>query len=198
MRELLIAHLSPIPPATSIRSTVLQSSLASLRLRGHFDDWNSKIEPRFRATIVESLAPSWMPIEVAIAHYSACEALALPISEQIAMGEAVGNRIQGSFMATLMKSARAAGFDPLVLLGQFDRLFARLFQGGSVQVVQTGPKDLDIEIRGVPLTRQAYFRVAFTGVVRAGFVFAGVKAAYVKQESYSAPLESFSMHASWV
>ena len=74
------------------------------------------------------------------------------------MGEAVGDRIQGSFLTTLMKSARAAGYNPLVLLAQFDRLYARLFQGGSVQLTQTGPKDADVEVRGMLTTRFPYFR----------------------------------------
>jgi hypothetical protein len=197
-RQILIAHTPGSKPTTTIRSTVLQSSIASLRQRGHFARWLTLVDPSHRETIVESLAPSWMPIEVAMAHYAACEALELPSSEQVAMGEAVGDRIQGSFLTTLMKSARAAGYNPLVLLGQFDRLYSRLFQGGSVQLTQTGPKDAEIEVRGLQTTRFPYFRVAFTGVVRAGIVFSGVRVGYVKQGNYSTASDTLVMHASWV
>jgi hypothetical protein len=197
-RQILIAHTPNIRPATTIRSTVLQSSVASLRQRGHFDRWLALIDVRHRATIVESLAPSWMPIEVAVAHYAACEALELPLSEQVAMGEAVGDRIQGSFLTTLMKSARAAGYNPLILLSQFDRLYGRLFQGGSVQLTQTGPKDADVEVRGMQTTRSPYFRIAFTGVVRAGILFSGVRTGYVKQGAYNAGSDTLVMHTSWV
>ena len=197
-RQILIAHTPASKPATTIRSTVLQSSVASLRQRGHFERWLTLVDPSHRETIVESLAPSWMPIEVAIAHYAACEALDLPSSEQVAMGEAVGDRIQGSFLTTLMKSARAAGYNPLVLLSQFDRLYARLFQGGSVQLTQTGPKDAEVEVRGMQTTRFPYFRLAFTGVVRAGILFSGVRVGYVKQGNYSTASDTLVMHASWV
>lgn len=197
-RQILIAHTPTIRPATTIRSTVLQSSVASLRQRGHFERWLALIDPRYRATIVESLAPSWMPIEVALAHYAACEALELPLSEQVAMGEAVGDRIQGSFLTTLMKSARAAGYNPLILLSQFDRLYGRLFQGGSVQLTQTGPKDADVEVRGMLTTRFSYFRIAFTGVVRAGILFSGVRTGYVRQGAYNATSDTLVMHTSWV
>jgi hypothetical protein len=172
--------------------------VASLRQRGHFDRWLTLIDVRHRATIVESLAPSWMPIEVAVAHYAACEALELPLSEQVAMGEAVGDRIQGSFLTTLMKSARAAGYNPLILLSQFDRLYGRLFQGGSVQLTQTGPKDADVEVRGMQTTRFPYFRIAFTGVVRAGILFSGVRTGYVKHGAYNAGSDTLVMHTSWV
>ncbi|MET0286359.1 MAG: hypothetical protein ABW352_17900 [Polyangiales bacterium] len=198
MNELLIKHAQPLRAATSIRSTVLQSSLASLRSRGHFDAWSRAMDPIHRTAVAESLAPSWMPIEIALAHYQACEAINLPLSEQVAMGEAVGDRIQGTFLATLMKSARASGLSPLILFKQFDRLYGRLFEGGSIQLTQTGPKDLEVEIAGLPLSRYAYFRTAFTGVVRAGFVFSGVRSNYVKQHSYNAKTESFVLRAAWV
>jgi hypothetical protein len=172
--------------------------VASLRQRGHFERWLALVDPLHRATIVESLAPSWMPIEVAIAHYAACEALDLSHAEQVAMGGAVGDRIQGSFLTTLMKSARAAGYNPLVLLSQFDRLYARLYQGGSVQLTQTGPKDAEVEVRGMQTTRFPYFRIAFTGVVRAGILFSGVRVGYVKQGTYGAASDTLVMHASWV
>jgi hypothetical protein len=197
-RQILIAHTQSVKPATTIRSTVLQSSVASLRQRGHFDRWLTLVDERHRATIVESLAPSWMPIEVALAHYAACEALELPLSEQMAMGEAVGDRIQGSFLTTLMKSARAAGYNPMILLSQFDRLYGRLFQGGSVQLTQTGPKDADVEVRGMQATCFPYFRIAFAGVVRAGFLFAGVRTGYVKQGAYKSTSDTLVLHTSWV
>jgi hypothetical protein len=198
MQEVLIPHVEPLRPAATIRSTVLQSSLASLRKRGHFDDWYARMDKTYRDQIVESLAPSWMPIEAGLAHYGACEALMLPMSEQVAMGEAVGDRIQGSFLSTLMKSARSAGLNPMILLMQFDRLYARLFQGGSIQLVKTGPKDIDIEVRGLPLVRFPYFRIAFTGVVRAGIAFSGVRSAHVKQQSFNADKLAFMMRAAWV
>lgn len=193
-----MAHSAPIRTASTIRSTVLQSSLASLRARGHFAAWSALIDPVHRTAIVESLAPGWMPMEIALAHYEACEAMRLPMSEQTALGEAVGDRIQGSFLATLMRTARAAGYNPLVLLRQFDRLWARVFQGGSVQLTLTGPKDLDIELRGLPLCRIPYFRVGFCGVVRAGIAFSGVKTSIVRAQAYSPQSQAFVMHAAWV
>jgi hypothetical protein len=196
--QVLIAHVTPIRPVTSIRSTILQSSLASLRGRGSFDDWSRVVDPNFRDVIVQSIAPTWLPIEVGVAHYAACEALMLPLSDQVAMGEVVGDRIQGTFMATLLRSARAAGMNPMILLSQFDRMWTRVFQGGSIQLVHTGPKDLDIEVRGLPLVRLPYFRTAFCGVVRAGIAFAGVRSALVKQKSHRTEENVYLMHAAWV
>jgi Protein of unknown function (DUF2378) len=196
--QVLIAHVAQLQPVTYVRSTILQSSLASLRTRGSFDEWCRLVDPDYRDIIVESLAPTWLPISVGVAHYTACEALMLPQSEQVAMGEVVGDRIQGTFMGTLMRSARAAGMNPMILLSQFDRMWARVFQGGSIQLVQTGPKDLDIEVRGLPLVRLPYFRTAFCGVVRAGIAFSGVRSAHVKPRIHRPEDGQYVMHAAWV
>ena len=106
--------------------------------------------------------------------------------------------ITAFFMSTLVKTVRATGVTPWVLLERFDRLWGRLFQGGSVQLVKVGPKDLTIELRGARLTRFEYFRTAFIGVVRAGFKLVGVRAAYVKHGTWQASADRFVMSAAWV
>lgn len=198
MHQVLVRHAETITQATALRSTVVQSSLSSLRARGHYDAWCALVDPKHRDALIESIGPSWVPMEAALAHYAACEALRLTLSEQLAIGEAVGDRIQGSFLATLMKSVRAAGFNPLSLFAHADRVHARLFQGGSVQLTQTGPKDIELEIVGLPLCRYPYFRIGFAGAIHAGFMVVGAPRSYVKQQSYTAGQNAFVLHAAWV
>ena len=197
-REVVVRHAAPARPADQVRSTLLQSSIASLRRSGHFDDYLRLLAPEHRATIVESLAPAWLPIEVGAAHYRACDALQLSLTEQLAMGETVGDRIQGTFLATMMKSARAAGFDPMVPISQFDRFWARVFQGSSVQVTRTGPKDIEVEVARAQLTRIAYFRTALAGVVRVAVKFTGVRTCHVKQVAYRVDSDSLLLIVAWV
>ena len=198
VREVIIAHLSPLKPATQARSTLLQSSLNYLRERGHYATYLEIVSPVHRETIVGSLAPSWLPIEVALAHYRACDALPLSGEERVAIGESVGDRIQGTFMRTLVQTARQAGVTPWLLFKRFDRMWERLFQGGSVEVVQVGPKDLTVEVRGAQVSQFGYFRTAFTGVVRAGFKFVGVRAAYVHESPWDGVNDRYVMRAAWV
>ena len=197
-REVIIAHLSPLKPASHVRSTLLQSSLSFLRERGHFESYVKLLSLEHRDTIVNSLAPTWLPLAVGVAHYRACDALRLDDEELVAIGQAVGDRIQGTFMKTLVQTARSAGVTPWVLFKRFDRMWERLFQGGSVEVVKVGPKDLTVEVRGAQLSQFQYFRTAFTGVVRAGFKFVGVRAAYVNQSPWDEKLDRFVMRAAWV
>jgi hypothetical protein len=196
--EVIIPHAPVVLVATNVRSTLLQSSLATIKAIGRFERYVSLLDPLHRETILESLAPGWLPIQVACAHYHACDQLALSAEETMRVGELVGDRIQGTFLTTLTKVARGAGVTPWLLLKRFDRLWSRLFEGGSVQLTKTGPKDMALEIRSAILPRYEYFRVGFCGVVRAGFKFVGVRASYVKIEQWASGSDRLILRAAWV
>ena len=196
--EKVIAHLPVIRTATHVRSTLIQSSINSLRDAGHFDRYVELLDPAHREAVLHTLAPTWLPLEVGLAHYGACDALKLDSFQLRDIGERVGDRIQGTFLKTLTRGVRAVGITPWTLLNHFDRLWSRLFQGGSVELTRKGPKDVTIEIRGAVIPRFEYFRVGFCGVVRNGFKFVGVANPYVNIVQWSKAKDEFSMHAAWV
>ncbi|MDB4990882.1 MAG: hypothetical protein JWN04_6060 [Myxococcaceae bacterium] len=196
--DIIIPHTRPIAPAFSVRSTLIQSSLATLKVEGLFERYLGLVEPSYRPVILESIAPSWLPMDVGIAHYRACDALALSTEEMIAIGTSVGDRMQGAFMDALTRAARAMGVTPWGLVKRFHVLWGRLFQGGSFEVLRVGPKDLTIEIRGASLCHFAYFRHALCGVVRAAYKYVGVRVAYVRIAGWNADQDSFCMRAAWV
>jgi hypothetical protein len=197
-REIIIPRAQPIVKASAVRSTLLQSSLATLKTLGHFERYLKLVSPVHRETIVGTIAASWLPIEVGVAHYEACQNLQLSDEQLLVIGELVGDRMQGAFMETLTRAARSMGVTPWVLLKRFDVLWGRLFQGGSLQLTKVGPKDLLIEIAGASLPRFEYFRYGFCGVVRAGFKYVGVRMAYVRVAQWDASRDVFVMRAAWV
>jgi len=197
-REVIIPHAVPIRPATHVRSTLIQSSLATLKTLNHYDRYLQLIDPAQRDEIVEAIAPSWLPIQAGMAHYRACDALGLSGPELLAIGEKVGDRMQGAFMETLTRAARSMGVTPWVLLKRFDVLWGRLLQGGSIELIKEGPKDLTIDVRAARLPQCEYFRTAFCGVVRSGFKYVGVRMAYVRVASWDEPKDRFVMRAAWV
>lgn len=197
-RQIVIAHTSPIRSATHVRSTLIQSSLASLTVCGHLERYRAVVSPRYRDTIFGAIAPSWLPIDVALAHYEACEALELSEPQMLAIGEATGDRMQGPFMETLTRAARNMGVTPWVLLKRFDVLWGRLLQGGSFELTKVGPKDLTIEVRNALLPRIPYFRAGFCGVVRAGYKYVGARVAYVRVSQWDAARDRLVMRAAWV
>jgi hypothetical protein len=198
LREIIIPHHTPLTPTTGVRSTLVQSSLATLKTLGFYTRYLEVVSPQYREAILGSIAPAWLPVEVALAHYQACDDLKLSQQELITIGETVGDRMQGPFMETLTRAARGMGVTPWLLLKRFDVLWDRLMQGGSIELTKVGPKDLMIEIRSARLPRYAYFRTAFCGVVRAGYKYVGVRTAYVRAAQWDATNDRFVMRAAWV
>lgn len=195
--EVVIPHVPNITPVSHLRSTLLQSSLTALRDRGHFDAWCRVVSPEYRATIVEALAPTWLPIQVGMAHYQACDDLKLPAHELAAIGEAVGSRVQATFLSTVSKAIHQAGVTPWTPMPHFGRLWARIFMGGSNQIGRAGPKDLELDVRGLALVRFAYFRHAYASLVRAGLLLFGARSAYVNIVRWQESTLELTMHAAW-
>jgi hypothetical protein len=197
--ETIIAHQPVIRPATHVRSTLLQSSISSLKDAGHFNRYVELLDPAHREAALRTLAPMWLPLAVGVAHYGACDALHLDEDQLHDIGERVGDRIQGTFLKSLLtRGARAAGITPWTLLNHFDRLWGRLFQGGSVEITRKGPKDVTIEICGAAVPRFEYFRLGFSGVIRNGFRFVGVTRVHVNIVRWNEQKDALTMHAAWV
>jgi hypothetical protein len=177
--DVLIELPSHVGRVTAVRSTLIQSSLNTLRKRGYFERYLQLIDPRHRAALLETLAPEWLAMEVAHAHYTACDALALSTTELHEVGEDVGERIQGTFIGTLVRKARTVGLTPWALLGQFDRLWGRVMTGGAVG-----------------LTR--YFRAAFCGVIASGIKLGAGRAVTVRVSSAARFGERCLFKCAWV
>jgi len=170
MPEEVIVPFEParerIAPARAYRSTWLLSSMQALRDRGHIDSYFAALPAQHHEEIRSMVAGVWQPLEIARAHYLACEALQLGMQEQIALGHAVSDKAQGTMLGHVVRMAKAAGVTPWTVLPQYSRLYQRGVQGGAVAVFKLGPKDARIEIVQCELFDIPYFRTAFRGVLQ--------------------------------
>jgi hypothetical protein len=194
----ILSHPPQVRDVTHVRSTLIQSSLTSLRSCGHFERYVKLLDRDHAQLIVDTMAPVWLPVVTGMAHYRACDAMSLSEVELLSMGEAVGDRIQVAFLRTLSQSVKAVGFTPWSLLSHFGRLWQRLFLEGSIAVTQVGPKDGSIDVAGLPLVEFAYFREAMRGVLTMAIKFAGARTALVRVSQFDAARGSIVIHASWV
>ena len=110
----------------------------------------------------------------------------------------VGDRIQGTFLGTVVKRARMLGLTPWVLLDQFERLWGRLMFGGGVGVYRTAPKDARVEVHHLSLSRYAYFRTAFCGVIGAGIKLGAGRSVIVHVANGGRVEERLVFKAAWV
>jgi hypothetical protein len=167
MREVILPFPEPDEPLTGVRGTLLVSSLNTLRLRGHFDRYRALLPPKMETEVLTALASSWCSLDLARTHYATCDALQLSAEELVEIGQAVGNKVQSSFLGTVLRRARSSGLaDPWLLLPHMDRIWARMFLGGGTSVLKTGPKDALVQLRNTSLLEIPYFRNAFVGVLQ--------------------------------
>jgi hypothetical protein len=164
--SILEYHSPEGPTVKHVRSTLISSSVQTLRENNLFDRYLPHLPKSFHDAVLLTIAPTWLPLDVAMAHYAACDALSLGEAELERIGESVSARIMGTFLGTLVRSSRNIGATPLIPLKQYDRLWSRLMSGGVCVVKQTGPKDAVVQSHGVPMFEYRYFRVAYQGVVR--------------------------------
>ncbi len=151
----------------TVRSTLIASSLTTLRELGYFERYRALLPAAYHEAILFTIAPEWLPISIGEAHYGTCDALGLSDAELERIGELVSVRIMGTFLGTVLRaSGRNVGTSPLIPLAKYDVLWGRLMQGGSCSVEKTGPKDVVIRSNGASLFETRYFRVAYNGVIR--------------------------------
>jgi len=157
------------------------SSYATVRELGHADAYLARLPARYHPMILEAVVGTWVPIEVGVAHYTACDTLALSPDEQIAMGRRVGDRIQGTILGTVVRMAKEAGVTPLTVLPHWQRFWNRVFDGGGLYANRLGPKEVEMGMRGVVLADCAYFRIAVRGLM-AGLLDLFCRKSYVREQ----------------
>jgi len=132
------------------------------------DRYRALLAPSHCGAIGAVVAGVWLPMDVAVAHYDACERLDLTLEQQLQIGAAVSDRVHGSFLM-LLRAARKVGATPWTALAKTAQMYDRLFQGGGgVGVRKLGPKEARLDLVGVPALDVPYFRHALRGVVESG------------------------------
>jgi hypothetical protein len=190
------APARPGPPQ-HIRSTLLCSGIAELRLRGHFDAYVEKLLPEARETILTMIAGVWLPMSIAMAHFQAITALELSPDEAFAIGASSGQRIHQTLLHALVRLATGVGASPWTLFENYPRLWARIFDGGGVTISKVGPKDALLEFAAFPPARFAYFRDAFRGANHSGLTLF-VTTVYVREMPTRRSPSGFALRVAWV
>lgn len=196
MVPLRAGAVSEVMACTGIRSTLVSASLLALRERGLSDTYYKHLPPELHMTVQTIVAGSWVPIDIASAHYRAVDALGLTPTEQVAIGGDVGVRVQASLLGVIFRLAKGGGATPWTALGIYPKLRERIFRGSDTRIVRVGPKDARVENFGIPLAAIPYFRNAWRGMVIAGLgLFC--RRVIVTELTSPRPSDTFVYKASW-
>jgi hypothetical protein len=195
--EILIPHTPTVVPLAAVRNVFIQSSLVGLKANGYYDRYVQLIDPAVLSELLSSLAPGWIPVELATAHYEACEGLVLSPQQLTEIGGQVGDRLAESALVSAAKRVREADFDMWDVMLSLHRMWGRLYQGCSVQVVKLGPREKVIETRGLSLFRFHYYRQTSLAAIAAAYRSLGAHETSVKIVSYSAKNHDMVVRTSW-
>jgi hypothetical protein len=165
--EIVLPPPAHIVPAQHARSTVVVGSIGVLRAQGHFERYKEALEPGPREILLGTVAGIWLPIDVTLAHYRACDALGLPPEQQFANGRATFDKTGGTLLGTMIRMAKEAGVTPWTVYPHFQRFWERAYDGGGVSVVKTGPKEARLHLVRFALFESPYYRHAVRGLVTA-------------------------------
>jgi hypothetical protein len=169
-----------VPLVTQFRSAWLHSSLRSLRARGLFDRYLAFVPPKLHPTVLDRAIGVWLPVDVAIAHYAACEQLKLDVAIQVDIGAEVAKRVHRTILSIAVKMVHEAGATPWTVLGQFGRLWGHIWIGGGVGVYKLGPKEARLEVAGWPCARFSYCKNGILGVTE-GLIQLFCRKVYVRE-----------------
>jgi hypothetical protein len=196
--ELILDYPKVLEPVTAIRSTLITSSLSSLRERGLFERYDALQTSSHRQEILSVVAGKWLPVEIALAHYRACDALGLSESEQFALGKDVSRRVHETFLNLIVKAARGVGMTPWLLLPRGNDMNRRLCIGGGVRICKLGPKSVRIELARLPQLAIPYVRNGIVGLYAAAveLLADNVTARIVKSESFE-PTRLLVLRIDW-
>jgi hypothetical protein len=141
------------------------SSRRALREAGILDAYLVHLRPEHQAALEAPSPAEWLPVELAIAHYEACDKLDLPTTQLVEIGARAVRFGHAKVADVVAKLATGAGATPWTILGQAQRFWDRTWVGGAVGITRLGPKEAQVEVVGWPCAGYHYVRVACRGVL---------------------------------
>jgi len=183
-----------ITPTHSVRGTLILSSLKTLEERDLFDAYFQHLAPRSHNEIRALIAGAWYPIDLAIDHYRACEALGVTRAEQLALGKGVGQKQDRTLFQSILSLAKQAGATPWLPLSMLGKIQDRVFLGGALAVYKLSPKDAEIDLHGFSVLQFKYVQNAYCGMFQ-NTCESFCRKAYMKVHTFTPAKTTFSL--SW-
>jgi hypothetical protein len=194
--EVVLPFPQHIEPVRAVRSTVIVGSHGVLRSTGMFDRYAANLPADVREILVHQVAAAWIPMDLALTHYAACDALGLTSDQVAANGRAVFDKTSGTLLGTTLRMAREVGASPWTVLPHLQRFWDRAYKGGAVRVVKTGPKEARAEAIQARMCDSVYYRHALRGLLQ-GVVELFCRKAYVTLSPGRRPA-ALSLRVQWV
>jgi hypothetical protein len=190
-------HPGKAPMATAVRSTLIVSSIQTLRSHGFFDAYVARIEPAQREELLSLIAGTWIPIELGHAHYRAADRLGLDSKTIDGFGAEVAGRSNRSVFSLVLKLSCESGVNPWTAFQRAHRLRGLTWRGSDVAIYKLGPKEARFDWVGIPYAMHPYYVASFGGFLR-GLTSLFSRTVYTQLVPRGSTATSISFRISWV
>ena len=163
--EVVLALPTPVVPVRHARSTIILGSLATVRESGRFSEYEARLSASHRDVLLNLVAGAWVPLDLAFAHYQACDELGFTRDQAVANGRATFDKTSGTLLGTVIRMAKEAGVSPWTIFPQYQRFWSRAYDGNGVAVYNLGPKEVRVDIVQSRLVESRYYRDALRGLL---------------------------------
>jgi hypothetical protein len=195
--EVVVPHEKDVQPVTGVRNALLQSSLAEVREHGYFERYSRHIPPAALQELSSNLGPGWVSIDLAHAHYGACDAMELTADELDGIGQSVGQRVRDTSIVVAGTKNPDEAFDLWASVKQLHRVWRRIYQGGSVQITRLRTTEQLIHFRGFSLNKYHYFRHANLAAIKSVHEAVGVHVESARMIRYDPSTQEVIIHLTW-
>jgi hypothetical protein len=197
-RVIVFPHDRSRGPITAVRNVLLQTSLNELQENGHYERYAKLIAREALEQLKSYLAPGWVPIEIAHAHYQACDELNLSSAQTDRLASRIGDRLQQTLLVTRAKGTRDPNFDLWDVMPSLHRMWGRLYQGGSIQLTRLGAREALLEQVGFVLNRYGYYREAQVRAVATAYASVGTRFTRFEIARYDPTNEELDFSMAWL
>jgi hypothetical protein len=181
--KVILDYASPRGPLViGVRGVLVQGTMTHLKSAGLFEEYVARLPEPQRDQIVEALAASWVPVELGVLHFATLDSMKLSERQISTMTEPFGANIFASMFAAFIAATRRAGAEASIWigLGQAERVWSRMYDGGGCRVIRVGPKDALLETSGLPFGKSRCFRTSHCAFLR-GVLSVATRTCVVKE-----------------
>jgi hypothetical protein len=170
--KVLVDFTSPAGPMmTQARAGLIIGMLELLREMGEEQNFLAEVSAQFRELLRYAVATTWVDGHEVQSMFEALDRTFVLANGPAKLGEALGAKLANSLFSALLSAFRPAGSEGVLLaVRQADRMWARLYQGGGLVATQTGPKNLHVEVFGLPFSEARCFRIMHGAFIRGMFL----------------------------
>src|SRR5690349_14303859 len=113
--ETVVGYPEPLVQVTQVKSTLILQSAQSVRSYGIYERYLAKFDAKYRDLVLESVVGAWIPVDAALAHYRACDALELDDEQQLVLGKLTGHGIRQHLTRVAGMLSRGLGVTPWLM-----------------------------------------------------------------------------------